>query len=243
MFFHLGHIHVFLSRCTCYKVRGWALGVQQGGATHFSVLWCCMWGRGPRGNNAACSALGFQSLPPLPTSKLGPFGGDSWVGGFVYILGPCGSLQWTLLCDWEFLLLLQPTQVFKTRGFEAFFFTLGPWVAWPVLLPSYSSQFIYKQMWDHLVSQPPPCLPGPPATALLHLLSAPAVCLCSSYQSGWMFNSLVVGVPCSLIFWQFWLFIVFKLIVILLLVVWGSETFLSMPPSWLELSEYTLLIR
>ena len=31
---------------------------------------------------------GFQSLPWLPTSKLDPSGADSWVGGFVYILGP-----------------------------------------------------------------------------------------------------------------------------------------------------------
>ena len=31
---------------------------------------------------------GFQLLPLLPTSKLGPSGADSWVGGFVYILGP-----------------------------------------------------------------------------------------------------------------------------------------------------------
>ena len=36
---------------------------------------------------------GFQSLPPLPTSKLGPSGADSRVDGFAYILGPCGSLQ------------------------------------------------------------------------------------------------------------------------------------------------------
>ena len=36
---------------------------------------------------------GFQSLPLLPTNKLGPSGADSRVGGFVYILGPCGSLQ------------------------------------------------------------------------------------------------------------------------------------------------------
>ena len=34
---------------------------------------------------------GFQSLPPPPTSKLGPSGADSSVGGFVYLLGPCGS--------------------------------------------------------------------------------------------------------------------------------------------------------
>ena len=49
------------------------------------------------------------------------------------------------------------------------------------------------------------------------------------------FNSLVVGVPCSLIFWHFWLFIDFRLVVILLLVVWGSKGFLPTPPSWPEL--------
>ena len=48
------------------------------------------------------------------------------------------------------------------------------------------------------------------------------------------FISLVVGVPCSLIFWHFWLFIDFRLVVILLLVVQGSEGFLPTPPSWLE---------
>ena len=49
------------------------------------------------------------------------------------------------------------------------------------------------------------------------------------------FNTLVVGVPCSLIFWQFWLFIVFKLVVVFLLVVQGTEVFLPTPSSWLEL--------
>ena len=49
------------------------------------------------------------------------------------------------------------------------------------------------------------------------------------------FNSLIVGVPCSLIFWHFWLFLDFKLVIILLLVVRGSEGFLPMPPSWPEL--------
>ena len=46
-------------------------------------------GEGPRGNSATCLALtGFQSLPLPPTSKLGPSGADSRVGGFVYVLGP-----------------------------------------------------------------------------------------------------------------------------------------------------------
>ena len=34
----------------------------------------------------------FQSLPLLSTSTLGPSGADSWVGDFLYILGPRGSL-------------------------------------------------------------------------------------------------------------------------------------------------------
>ena len=42
---------------------------------------------------AGLSVPSFQSLPPLPTSKLGSSGADSQVGDFVYILGPCGSLQ------------------------------------------------------------------------------------------------------------------------------------------------------
>ena len=39
----------------------------------------------------------IQLLLLLPTSKLGPSGADSQVAGFEYVLGPCGSLQQTLL--------------------------------------------------------------------------------------------------------------------------------------------------
>ena len=39
----------------------------------------------------------FHPLPPLPISTLDPSGAESQVGGFVYVLGPCGSLQQTLL--------------------------------------------------------------------------------------------------------------------------------------------------
>ena len=57
-----------------------------------------MWGRGREGAMAlAPLSAGFQSLPPLLTIKLGPSGADSRAGGFVYLLGPCGSLQGTLL--------------------------------------------------------------------------------------------------------------------------------------------------
>ena len=49
------------------------------------------------------------------------------------------------------------------------------------------------------------------------------------------FNSLIVGLPYSSIFWQFWLFSVFKLVVVLLLVVQRTRVCLSTPPSWPEL--------
>ena len=48
------------------------------------------------------------------------------------------------------------------------------------------------------------------------------------------FNSLIVRFPYSLIFWQFWLFFIFKFVVFLLLVVWGGKVFLPTPPSWPE---------
>ena len=111
-------------------------------------------------------SAGFQSLPPLPTSKVGLSGADSWVGGFVYVLGCCGSLQWTLLWGWKFLLLLpQPPQVFSISGLRLYFPALEPWVAQSVSLPNCSSRFICTRMWDlllhnlppHWVHQPPPC--------------------------------------------------------------------------------------
>ena len=49
-----------------------------------------------------------------------------------------------------------------------------------------------------------------------------------------IFNCLVVGLPYSSIIWQFWLLFVFKLVVILLFVVQGSEAYLPTLPSWLE---------
>ena len=49
------------------------------------------------------------------------------------------------------------------------------------------------------------------------------------------FNSLVVRLPLSLIFCQFWLFFVFKFIVVFLLVVREGTVYLPKPPSWPEL--------
>ena len=114
---------LLLSQCACYLVRGRALGVHQAGATHVAMLWCCMWGRGLRGNSDACSTLcQFSVTSPTSHSQIGPFWCWFLVSGFVYVLGPCGSLQLTLLWGWEFLLLPpQPLQVFSVRSFEALF--------------------------------------------------------------------------------------------------------------------------
>ena len=115
----------------------------------------------------------FQSLPPLPTSKLGP-GADSWVGGFVYILGPCGSLQGTLLGGWEFLPLPQPPQVFSVRGLRLYFPTLEPWVEGlsrsPVVPPGLSAHECGTVgSTSHCLASSPLC---------------PAAHLCPSYRSG-----------------------------------------------------------
>ena len=51
-----------------------------------------------------------------------------------------------------------------------------------------------------------------------------------------MNKSLVVGLPYSSIFWQFWAVFILTLAVILLMVVQGGEACLSMTPSCLEVS-------
>ena len=57
-----------------------------------------------------------------------------------------------------------------------------------------------------------------------------------SYPSRWIvFKYSVVGLPYSLIFCQFWLFFVLRLVVILLMVVWGSELCLPSLSSWLTI--------
>ena len=85
---------IFLVSTHLSRSKGQSLRCSQGGATHVAALWHTMWGRVLEGTiPLALLSAGFQSLPLLPTSKLGPSDADSKVGGFVYVLGPCGSLQ------------------------------------------------------------------------------------------------------------------------------------------------------
>ena len=181
-------------------------------------LVACKWGKGPKGNSATCSALsGFQSCPPLVTSKLDPSGADSWVGGFVYVAGLCGSLQWTLLWGVEFLPPMQSPQVFSVRGFEGFFSQ-----CWNPGLHGLSHSQFFLLVYLHKNVGPPLsiswCLasPIPPATALLCILSTPAAHLAPpTGLNKCVFNSFIVRLPYSSIFWQLWLFFVFKFVVVL----------------------------
>ena len=134
---------------------------------------CCgaVCGRGVREATMALARLlpHFQSLPPLPTSELCPFrccpGADSRVGGLLYIIGSLGPLQRTLLRDWEFLLLPQPSQVFTVEVLRLFVSVLEPWVVWSALLPHSSSRFLFTAKVGP---------PGLPAASSLHVLSTQA---------------------------------------------------------------------
>ena len=82
-------------------------------------------------------STGLQSLPPLPTIKLGRSGAGSRVGGLVHTVGPCGSLQWPLLWGWESLLLPpQPPRACSVRGLRLYFPVQEPWVMRSALFPA-----------------------------------------------------------------------------------------------------------
>ena len=185
--------------------------------------------------------MGFQSLLPLVTSKLGPSGADSQVGSFMYILGPCGSLQQALLWGREFLPCLNPHRFFQSEVLRLHFPALESWVAQFILLPSFSSQLICTQMWNYPVHQHPPHLvpsllpcpvcqhhlvcPSPPATDLLWALFAwlPISAPPTGLDECFFFNSLLIGLPYSSIFCQFWLVFVYTFVAVLLLVLRGGK--------------------
>ena len=103
---------------------------------------------------------------------------------------------------------LNPHWFLEPEVLRLYFLALESWVAWYVLLPRCSSQFIHAQMWDHSVCwlcQPPPCGESSPPRLPN---SAPPTGLDECF----FFNSLVVRLPYSLIFWQFWLVLFLNLL-------------------------------
>ena len=161
-----------------------------------------------------CSLPVFSHSLCYPQSKLGPFSADSRVGGFVYVLGPCGSLQRTLLWGWEFLLLPpQLPQVFSISDLRLYFPTLELWVARSVAAGPPAAASLASCRFAHPTPQSATSL-GPPAPALLGVLSTwlPISAPLTSLDECFFFISLVVGLPYSSIFCRFWLFFVFKLL-------------------------------
>ena len=71
------------------------------------------------------------------------------------------------------------------------------------------------------------------------LLKVPVSTPPRSLDKCFFFNSSVVRLPYSSIFWQLWLFFVFKFTVVLFLFLQGGKVYLPMPPSW---PETTILI-
>ena len=125
----------------------------------------------------------FQSLLPLPTSNwallvLIP----RWMGLCTF-QDPVG-LSNELSCEaGSFSHHCNPHRFLQPEILRLYFPALEPWVAWSVSLPSCSSWFICMQIWNCPVCQSPPQWPCPPATALMHILSASAAHLYPSYQS------------------------------------------------------------
>ena len=105
---------------------------------------------------------------------------------------------------------------FQLRDFEALFPCNGTLGCAVCLSPQ-----LFLLVYPHANMGPPspPALPCQESSPSWLPVSAPPANLdeCS------FFNSLVVGFPYSLIFWQFWLFFVFKFVVVILLVVQGSK--------------------
>ena len=73
-------------------------------------------------------SAGFQSQPPLPTSKLGPSGADSQVGGLVYFLGLCGLSNEPSCQARSFSCHCNPHRFFQSEVMRLYFTALEPWV-------------------------------------------------------------------------------------------------------------------
>ena len=98
---------------------------------------------------------------------------------------------------------LNPHRIFQSEGFRGFLSS-----HWKPGLHGLSRSPVYPHANVALPSLPATAYPGPPATALLGVLSTPPTRLDECF----FFKSLAVGLPYSSIFWQFWLFSVFNLL-------------------------------
>ena len=172
--------------------QGRSPGICQGQATHIIALWCCMWGRGQRGQcNLLSSCPTFSHLPTThPETNwallmLIPPDGWAWVHCRIQCLSPVDLLM---------SLGVSPTATSPT-GFYSHRFWGFSFPGWnPGLYSQSCSPVVPPDLSTHEcgISSSPTCcltLPGPPATSLSYdcILATPVSRLCPSYQSGWMF--------------------------------------------------------
>ena len=151
---------------------------------------------------------GFQPLPQLPTSKLGPSVADSQVGGFVTFSDPVG-LSNELSCEVGYFSSCSPHRFLPSEILRLYFLMLEPWIVWSVSLPSCSSQLCACKCETTRCCLTHPGLQLPP----FHVSSLPQLpisILPTGLDECFFFKSLVLRLPYNLIFWQFWLFFVFK---------------------------------
>ena len=159
----------------------------------------------------------------------------------MYFLGPSGSLQGTLLVRLGVSPTATAPQVFSVRGFEVLFPCTGTLGCAVCLTPQ-----LFLPVYSH-TNVGPPARPATTSPALVLqlqpcLVSSPPRLPISTPPTGldecFFFNSLVVKLPYGSIFWQFWLFFVFKFVVVLLLVAREGKVYLPIPPSWLEVPSH-----
>ena len=126
---------------------------------------------------------------------------------------------------------LNPHRCFQSKALRLYFprsgalcceVCLAPQLFLPVYLQAnVGPPTLLAAAWSRT---PAAALPSPPAVALLQSPLNPGLPVSSpptSLDECFFLNSWVVGLffPYSLIFWQFWLFFVFKIVVVLLWVV------------------------
>ena len=172
----------------------------------------------------------IQSLPLLPTSKLGPSGADS--GGSFCV--PSRTL-WVSPTNspveaGSFSCCLNPHRFLQLEVSFSCPGTLGCADCFPPQL----FLLVYLHTNVGLPTLPAAISPCPPAIALPQVLSAwlPASAPPTGLDECFFFNFFVIRLPYSSIFCQFWLLFVFKFVVVLLLVVRGGTVYLAKPPSF-----------
>ena len=145
-----------------------------------------------------------------------------------------------------------PTGFYSQKLWGFIFPMLEPWTAWSVLglglraPKEYLLIFIHDTwMWDHPFWQHRHRSLTTTASLLPHTTISPPQFPGSSppafLDEYALFKYLVARLPYSSILWQFWLFFVFRLVVILLMVVWRRKACLPMPSSWPEVCNEGIL--